>query len=57
MKDELRGCVIREFVGLRPKCYSVLSDGYVDDKNVLHRDIMSERRKSKGVKNISLKII
>ena len=33
MKDELGGRIIKEFIGLRPKCYSYLTDdGNVDKK-------------------------
>ena len=40
MKDELGGKIITEFVALRPKTYSYLTD---DDKNV---------KKAKGTKNV-----
>ena len=40
MKDELRGNIITEFVALRPKTYSYLTN---DDKNV---------KKAKGTKMI-----
>ena len=40
MKDELGGKIITEFVALRPKGYSYLTD---DDKNV---------KKAKGTKNV-----
>ena len=40
MKDEQRGKIITEFVALRPKTYSYLTD---DDKNV---------KKAKGTKNM-----
>ena len=43
MKDELRGKIIREFVALRPKTYSYLTD---DDKNV---------KKAKGTKKCVIK--
>ena len=33
MKDELAGKIMKEFIGLRPKCYSYLTDnGNVDKK-------------------------
>ena len=33
MKDELGGKIMKEFIGLRPKCYSYLTDdGNVDKK-------------------------
>ena len=32
MKDELRGRIITEFVALRPKTYSYLTDDFKDDK-------------------------
>ena len=40
MKDELGGKIITEFVALRPKTYSYLTD---DDKNV---------KKAKGTKRV-----
>ena len=43
MKDELRGKIITEFVALRPKTYSYLTD---DGKNV---------KKAKGTKKLAIK--
>ena len=40
IKDELVGKIIREFVAVRPKTYSYLTD---DNKNV---------KKAKGTKNV-----
>ena len=47
MKDELRGKIMKEFLGLRPKCYSYLTeDGNVDKrakgtkKCVIKKEIM-----------------
>ena len=49
MKDELRGMIIEEFVGLRPKCYSILSRGSVKD-NVIQDMDFHHSSTSKGVK-------
>ena len=43
MKDELEGKIITEFVALRPKTYTYLTD---DDKNI---------KKAKGTKKIVTK--
>ena len=40
MKDELGGKIMKEFIGLRPKCYSYLTDDGKIDK------------KAKGAKNV-----
>ena len=48
-KDELNSAPMREFVGLRPKCYSFLCTGKVDN-NVLHHTIYVEKKTAKGVK-------
>ena len=58
MKDELHGRILREFVGLRPKCYSILFDGIVVKNKITKKNVVKswergEKRKSKGVsKNI-----
>ena len=43
MKDELRGKIITEFVALRPKTYSYLTDDWKEDK------------KAKGTKKCAIK--
>ena len=48
-KDELNSVPMREFVGLRPKCYAFLCTGKVD-KNVLQHTIPVEKKTAKGVK-------
>ena len=47
MKDELGGKIMKEFIGLRPRCYSYLTDdGSVDNKTkgtnkcVIKKEIM-----------------
>ena len=41
-KDELNTVPMREFVGLRPKCYAFLCTGKVD-KNILQRTKLVEK--------------
>ena len=48
-KDELNGCPLLEFIGLRSKCYSLLSYGEVKDNRVIHEKL-SEKQVDKGVK-------
>ena len=48
-KDELNSVPIREFVGLRPKCYAFLCTGKVD-KYVLQHTRPVEKKTAKGVK-------
>ena len=49
MKDELKGMILEEFIGLRPKCYSLLSKGSVKD-NVKQDVGFHHSSTSKGVK-------
>ena len=49
MKDELKGMILEEFIGLRPKCYSLLSKGFVKD-NVKQDGDFHHSSTSKGVK-------
>ena len=48
-KDELNPVPMREFVGLRPKCYAFLCTGKVDN-NVLQHTKPVEKKTAKGVK-------
>ena len=48
MKDELQSMILEEFVGLRPKCYSLLSRGSVKD-NVIQDMDFHHSSTSKGV--------
>ena len=48
-KDELHSIPMREFVGLRPKCYAFLCTGKVD-KSVLQHTRPIEKKTAKGVK-------
>ena len=49
MKDEARGMIIDEFIGLRPKCYSLLCRGFVRD-NVIQDENIRHLSTSKGIK-------
>ena len=49
-KDELNSVHMREFFGLRPKCYAFLCTGKVD-KNVLQHTRPVEKKTEKGVKH------
>ena len=53
-KDELNGLILKEFVGLRAKSYSLLYLGQVKDNCVIHRNDV-EKQKSKGTKKSILK--
>ena len=48
-KDEMNGIILEEFIGLRPKCYSLLFLGKVED-NVIKDYKLREKQKSKGIK-------
>ena len=48
-KDELNSVPMKEFVGLRPKCYAFLCMGIVD-KNVIQNTRPVEKKTAKGVK-------
>ena len=37
MKEELNGMISKEFVSLRPECYSLLYKGHVKDGRVVQR--------------------
>ena len=45
MKDELGGKIMKEFIGLRPKCYSYLTeDGNVDKKSKRNKKMCDKKR-------------
>ena len=48
-KDELNSILMKEFVGLRPKCYAFLCTGKVDGNAVQHSK-PGEKKIAKGVK-------
>ena len=50
-KDELNSLTLEEFIGLRPKCYSLLYYGKVKNNIVEHYDI-TEKQTAKGTKEI-----
>ena len=48
-KDELHSLILEEFIGLRPKCYSLLFHGEVKD-NIVQHSRVSEKQVVKGTK-------
>ena len=48
-KEGLNGMTLEEFIGLRPKCYSLLFLGEVKNNKVIHTNI-TEKRTAKGTK-------
>ena len=48
-KDELLSLILEDFIGLRPKCYSLLFYGKVENNIVIHRD-RGEKQVAKGTK-------
>ena len=49
MKDEINSITIEEFIGLRPKCYSLLFNGIVKDNLIMNTDL-NEKQAAKGTK-------
>ena len=49
LKDEVNSVPMKEFVGLRPKCYAFVCTGKVD-KNVVQHGRPVEKKTAKGVK-------
>ena len=44
MKDELGGRIMKEFIGLRPKCYSYLTDdGNIDKKSKRNKKMCDKK--------------
>ena len=54
MKDELNGMILEEFLGPRPKCYSLLFNGLVKDNVVVDLD-HHQSQKSKGTQKCARK--
>ena len=50
-KDELNSVPMKEFVGLRPKCYAFLCTGKVD-RNIVQHSRPVEKKIAKGVKRM-----
>ena len=51
MKDELFSLCLEEFIGLRPKCYSLLFNGQVKNNKVINYD-QAEKQIAKGTKKM-----
>ena len=54
MKDELNGMILEEFLGPRPKCYSLLFNGFVKKNTVVDMN-QHQSQKSKGTKKCTRK--
>jgi hypothetical protein len=50
MKDEAKGQIITEFIGLRPKLYSFIIEG--DEAELKKLELKPENKKAKGIKKI-----
>ena len=51
MKDEMFSLCLEEFIGLRPKCYSLLFNGQVKNNVVINYD-QAEKQVAKGTKKL-----
>ena len=52
-KGELKGMTLEEFIGLRPKCYSLLFLGEVRNNQIIHTD--AAEKQTAGVKKTYLR--
>jgi hypothetical protein len=55
MKDEAKGAIISEFIGLRPKLYSFIIEG--DEAELKKLELKPENKKAKGIKSNVIKRI
>ena len=49
-KDELNGMTLEEYIGLRPKCYSLLYRGEVKNNKIKNKNSTNQKQTAKGTK-------